>query len=71
MTNDELQNLLALALKSQGWNFREYPPQRARLHGGCELIVLPPVLWRGLKCNPRPTGRCKVYQGFIPARRCG
>jgi hypothetical protein len=46
MKTTDLENLLALAEKTQGWNFREYPPQYAKLIGGCELIVIPPWLWR-------------------------
>jgi len=31
---DEIEKLVDLAQHSRGWVFREYPPQRARLHGG-------------------------------------
>ncbi|UGB39124.1 hypothetical protein [Frateuria soli] len=51
-TNDDLDNLLALAERTPGWNFREYPPQRARLRGNCELIVVPPWLWRSRYRGP-------------------
>jgi hypothetical protein len=60
MTNNELENLLTLARRTPGWNFREHPPQRAQLHGGCELIVMPPVLWRGFRCTARPTEPCEL-----------
>ena len=46
MKTTELENLLAMAEKTQGWNFREWPPQRAQLTERCELIVIPPWLWR-------------------------
>lgn len=41
-----ISDLLELAQKTKGWPFRDYPPQRAKLIGGCELIVIPPWLWR-------------------------
>jgi hypothetical protein len=47
ITDHELETLLALAQKTQGWNFRQCPPQRTYLDGGCELIVIAPMLWRG------------------------
>jgi len=50
---ESIESIIALAQKNQGWNFREYPPQRAILAGGCELIVLVPTLWRGYRCTPR------------------
>lgn len=53
MNVQDLDDLLGLAQKSRGWVFREYPPQRAHLRGNCELIVIPPWLWRG-RCRPRP-----------------
>jgi hypothetical protein len=46
MTAADLETILALARKSQGWNFREYPPQRVPLTARCELIVIPPWLWQ-------------------------
>ncbi|HEY2396428.1 MAG TPA: hypothetical protein VGH81_10690 [Rudaea sp.] len=46
MKATDLESLLALSLKTQGWNFREYPPLRVRLTSRCELIVIPPWLWR-------------------------
>jgi len=59
MTNDELETLLSIAQRTQGWNFREWPPQHARLAGGCELIVMPPWLWRRRIGVPRPrTASC-------------
>lgn len=67
MTNDELNKFLSIAQRTRGWVFREYPPQRVTLNGGCELIVLPPVLWHGLKCNPLPAEPCEL----IPLRRYG
>ena len=42
----ELTSILALAQRTPGWNFRECPPQRARLQGGCELVMIPAWLWR-------------------------
>jgi len=62
----DLESLLALAQRTQGWNFREHPPQRAVLPGGCELIVVPPWLWRP-RCGPRPFPECAP----IPFRRAG
>lgn len=56
MQSINLESLLALALKTQGWNFREYPPQRVQISKHCELIVIPPWLWRR-RCGveqPRP-----------------
>jgi hypothetical protein len=44
--------------------FREYPPQRARLRGGCELIVIPAWLWR-----PRPRLHSVVQAEVIHMRR--
>jgi hypothetical protein len=65
-SNEELDRLLATAQKTPGWNFREWPPIRARL-GKCELIVIVPILWRGLRCSPRPTAPFEL----IPLRRAG
>jgi hypothetical protein len=62
----ELESMLALAERSQGWNFREYPPQRMRLRGNCELIVVPPWLWRP-RVGPRPRPVCAP----IPFRKVG
>ncbi|WP_395117735.1 hypothetical protein ACFCQI_14215 [Rhodanobacter sp. FW102-FHT14D06] len=62
----ELESMLALAERSQGWNFREYPPQRMRLRGNCELIVVPPWLWRP-RVGPRPRPVCAP----IPFRKAG
>lgn len=62
----ELESMLALAERSQGWNFREYPPQRMRLRGNCELIVVPPWLWRP-RVGPRPRPACAP----IPFRKVG
>lgn len=63
----ELDDLLALAERSQGWNFREYPPQRMRLRGNCELIVVPPWLWRPRLRLVQPRPECPP----IPFRRAG
>lgn len=41
-----LDDVLALAQKTPGWNNRTCPPQRARLAGGCVAYILPPILWR-------------------------
>lgn len=46
MSSTELDTLVAMAQKSPGWNFREWPPQRAQIGSGCTLIVVPPWLWR-------------------------
>lgn len=63
MTNDELANLLALPRKTQGWNFREYPPQRAMLTSQCELIVIPAWLWRGRpKMQPNNTAQVMLLR---------
>lgn len=62
----ELDNMLALAQKTPGWNFRDHPPQRADLPGGCELIVVPPWLWRP-RVGPRPRPVCPP----IPFRKVG
>lgn len=62
MTDDELENLIAITKRSRGWNNREYPPQRVALEGGCELIALAPVLWRGFRCNSRPKEPCRLYR---------
>ena len=59
-------DLLALAQKSQGWAFREYPPQYARLTGGCVLVVVPPWLWRP-RVGPRPLPAGPP----VPLRRAG
>jgi len=64
--NDEIAKLVNLAQHSRGWAFREYPPQRARLRGGCELIVIPAWLWR-----PRPRLREAVQAEVIQMRRAG
>ena len=63
----DIEKLIDLANHSRGWVFREYPPQHARLRGGCELIVIPAWLWR-----PRP--RLRLVQDahqVIPLRRSG
>jgi hypothetical protein len=62
----ELESLLALAERSRGWAFREYPPQRMKLRGNCELIVVPPWLWRP-RVGPRPRAVCPP----IPFRKVG
>lgn len=62
----ELDKLLALAERSRGWAFRECPPQRMRLRGGCELVVIPPWLWRP-RVGPRPRPVCPP----IPFRKVG
>ncbi len=62
----ELESMLALAQKTPGWNFREYPPQRADLPGGCELVAVPPWLWRP-RVGPRPRPVCAP----IPFRKAG
>lgn len=64
--NDEIDNLIRLAARSQGWVFREYPPQRAMLCGGCELIVIPAWLWQ-----PRPQRRHLRPAHVVPLRRAG
>ena len=65
--NDEIEKLVGLAQHSRGWVFREYPPQRARLRGGCELIVIPAWLWR-----PRPRLQLvRETHRVIPLRRAG
>jgi hypothetical protein len=46
MKTTELEQILALARKTQGWNFREHLPQRVPLTARCELIVIPPWLWQ-------------------------
>jgi hypothetical protein len=65
MKNNTVSELIALAQKSPGWNFRDCPPQRITL-GYCELVVLVPTLWRG-RCRalPAKTG------APIPFRRAG
>jgi len=60
----DLEKLIDLANHSRGWVFREYPPQRARLRGGCELIVIPAWLWR-----PRPRLQDVVRAEVIQMRR--
>jgi hypothetical protein len=62
-----LDELLRWAARGKGWAFREYPPQRKTLAGGCELIVVVPVLWRG-RITPRPTTPCERIE-FPRARR--
>lgn len=61
MKDEKIDALIHLAQHRRGWVFREYPPQRARLLGGCELIVIPAWLWR-----PRPhlqtSSRAEVIQ---------
>jgi len=64
MKDENIDVLINLAQRSRGWVFREYPPQRARLHGGCELIVIPAWLWR-----PRPRLQAVVRAEVIPMRR--
>lgn len=66
MTDTELEKLLDLARRSRGWVFRDYPPQRARLRGNCELIVVPAWLWR-----PRPHIQHVMQAEVIPMRRVG
>jgi len=60
----DIEKLIDLAQHSRGWVFREYPPQRARLRGGCELIVIPAWLWR-----PRPRLQAVVRAEVTPMRR--
>jgi len=64
MKDEKIDALINLAQRSRGWVFREYPPQRARLRGGCELIVIPAWLWR-----PRPRLQDVVRAEVIQMRR--
>jgi len=64
MKDEKIDALINLAQRSRGWVFREYPPQRARLRGGCELIVIPAWLWR-----PRPHLQEVVRAEVIQMRR--
>lgn len=46
-STESLDELLRWAARGKGWAFREYPPQFKTLAGGCQLVVIVPVLWRG------------------------
>jgi len=64
---DDIDEMVKLAQRSRGWAFREYPPQRAKLRGNCELIVIPAWLWR-----PRPRLQLvRETHRVIPLRRAG
>lgn len=66
-----VDELVRLAQKSPGWNMRELPPQRKTLAGGCELVMLPPTLWRPRARGPLPRTNCKVavLGNFAPRKR--
>jgi len=48
-----LDDILALAQRTPGWNNRTCPPQRVTLSGGCQLFVVPAHLWRPRSCVRR------------------
>jgi hypothetical protein len=48
-----LDDVLALAQRTPGWNNRTCPPQRVTLAGGCQLFVVPAHLWRPRSCVRR------------------
>lgn len=45
-----IDDVLALAQRTPGWNNRSAPPQRVTLDGGCPLVVVPAHLWRSASC---------------------